>query len=58
MINFICEFFCMRIILFAIFYYFANKILKKYLNIDLFSILYIGIKNIIKIFKRFDNENK
>ena len=58
MINFICEFYFMRIILFAIFCYFANKILKKYLNIDLFNILSIGVKNIIKIGKRFKNESK
>ena len=58
MINFICEFYFMRIILFVIFCYFANKILKKYLNIDLFNILSIGVKNIIKIGKRFKNESK
>lgn len=58
MINFICEFYFMRIILFAVFCYFANKILKKYLNIYLFNILSVGIKNIIKILGRFKNENK
>jgi hypothetical protein len=58
MINFICEFYFMRIILFVIFCYFANKILKKYLNIDLFNILSVGVRNIVKILGRFKNESK
>ena len=58
MINFICEFYFMRIILFAIFCYFANKILKKYLNIDCLNILSVGVRNIVKILGRFKNESK
>jgi hypothetical protein len=58
MIDFFYELYFMRMILFVIFCYFANKILKKYLDIDLFNILSVGIKNIIKILGRFKNENK
>lgn len=58
MIDFFYELYFMRIILFVIFCYFANKILKKYLDIDLFNILSVGIKNIIKILGRFKNEKK
>lgn len=58
MTNFICEFYFMRIILFVIFCYFANKIFKKYLKIDLFNILSVGVRNIVKILGRFKNENK